>query len=143
MLVRFRQDVIDLKPASVVILGGTNDIAENGGKTTLEAIEQNIQSMAELAQVNGIRVVLSSVLPAYDYPWRTGLEPADKIYALNQWMEEFCAEKHLVYLDYYPDMVDTRRGMRADLSADGVHPNPAGYGIMEPLADAAIAASLR
>jgi lysophospholipase L1-like esterase len=143
MLVRFRQDVIELKPAAVVILGGTNDIAENGGKTTLEAIEENLQSMVELARVNGIRVVLASVLPAFDYPWRRGLKPADKIYALDQWIEAYCAEKHLVYLDCYPSMVDGRRGLRPELSEDGVHPNAAGYAIMEPMAEKAVADVLR
>lgn len=143
MLVRFRQDVINLKPALVVILGGTNDIAENGGKTTLEAIEQNLQSMAELARFNGIRVVLSSVLPAYDYPWRRGLKPADKIFALNRWIASYCAQQGLVYLDYYPATTDARRGMRAEFSKDGVHPNSAGYAVMEPLATSAIAKALR
>jgi lysophospholipase L1-like esterase len=139
MLVRFRQDVIALKPVTVVILGGTNDIAQNGGLTTLEAVEENIQSMVELAQGNGIRVVVASVLPALDYPWRKGLEPAEKIYALNAWIKAFCAEKHLVYIDYYSPMVDANKGMKAELSKDGVHPNAAGYAIMEPLAKEALA----
>jgi lysophospholipase L1-like esterase len=139
MLVRFRQDVIALKPVTVVILGGTNDIAQNGGLTTLEAIEENLQSMVELAQVNGIRVELASVLPAFDYPWRKGLEPAEKIFALNRWIEGFCADKHLVYIDYYSPMVDANKGLKAELSQDGVHPNAAGYAIMEPLAKKALA----
>jgi lysophospholipase L1-like esterase len=138
MLVRFRQDVIDLKPAAVVILGGTNDIAENGGITTLEAVEQNLQSMVELARVNGIRVVLSSVLPAIGYPWRPGIQPADKISQLNRWISSFCARNGLVYLDYYSPMVDDRRGLRPELSTDGVHPNGAGYAMMEPLAESAV-----
>jgi len=138
MLVRFRQDVIDLKPAAVVILGGTNDIAENGGITTLEAIEQNLQSMVELARVNGIRIVLSSVLPATGYPWRPGIQPADKISELNRWIASFCARNGLVYLDYYSPMVDDRRGLRPELSTDGVHPNGAGYAVMEPLAESAV-----
>lgn len=139
MLVRFRQDVIALKPVAVVILGGTNDIAENGGKTTLEDIEENLQSMVELAQLHGIRVVLASVLPAIDYPWRRGLQPAEKIYALNRWIEAFCADKHLRYIDYYSPMADGNKGMKPELSQDGVHPNAAGFAIMEPLVKKALA----
>jgi lysophospholipase L1-like esterase len=142
MLVRFRQDVIGLTPAVVVILGGTNDIAENGGLTTLEAIEENLQSMVELARLHGIRVVLASVLPTLDYPWRPGLKPADKISGLNRWMEEFCTQNHLVYLDYYSAMVDASRAMRPDLSGDGVHPDLAGYLVMEPLTEEAIRTAL-
>ena len=143
MLVRFRQDVIDLRPLAVVILGGTNDIAQNGGVTTLEAIEQNLQSMAELARVNHIRVVLSSVLPVYDYPWRRGLEPADKIFELNRWIAAYCSRSNLVYLDYYSPMVDARRGLRAEYSTDGVHPNGAGFAVMEPLVETALRKALR
>jgi len=143
MLVRFRQDVIWLRPAAVVILGGTNDIAENGGITTLEAIEENLQSMVELARSNRIHVVLASVLPALDYPWRPGLQPADKISALNRWIEAFCAKNHLVYLDYYTAMVDGKRALRPELSNDGVHPTSAGYAVMEPLAEGAIRKALK
>lgn len=142
LLVRFRQDVIGLKPAAVVILAGTNDIAENGGPTTLEAIEDNLQSMAELAQCNGIRVVLASILPVLDYPWRPGLQPADKITALNRWIVAFCARNRLVYLDYYSAMVDEKRGLRPDLTRDGVHPTTAGYAVMAPLAEQAIRETL-
>jgi lysophospholipase L1-like esterase len=143
LLVRFRQDVIGLRPAVVVILAGTNDLAENGGPTTLEAIEDNLQSMAELARLNGIRVVLASVLPVLDYPWRTGLQPADKISALNRWIAEYCAKNHLVNLDYYSAMVDEKRGLRADLTKDGVHPTSAGYAVMMPLAEKAIREALK
>jgi len=143
MLVRFRQDVIGLKPAVVVILGGTNDIAENGGITTLEAIEGNLQSMVELAGANGIHVVLASVLPTLDYPWRPGLNPRDKIAALNNWMRQFSHRNHLVYLDYYSAMVDAHGALRPELSKDGVHPTSAGYLIMEPLADKAIRSALK
>ena len=143
MLVRFRQDVIDLKPKVVVILAGTNDIAGNTGPSTLEMIEDNLKSMTELAQRNGIRVVLSSVLPVYDYPWKPGLEPAPKIVALNDWMEQYAKSVGAVYLDYWTALADARHGMRAEYSADGVHPNEAGYRVMAPLAEKAIAEALR
>ena len=143
MLVRFRQDVIALKPAVVVILAGTNDIAGNTGPSTLEMIENSLMSMSELAQANGIRVVLSSVLPVHDYPWRPGLEPAPKIVALNAWMKAYAARIGAVYLDYHTAMADGRQGMRRDLASDGVHPTEAGYRVMAPLAEAAIAEALR
>lgn len=143
MLVRFRQDVIALKPAVVVILAGTNDIAGNTGSSTLEMIEDNLASMSELARANGIRVVLSSVLPVYDYPWKPGLEPAPKIVALNAWMKQYAATHNAVYLDYHSAMADERQGMKSDLATDGVHPNEAGYRIMAPLADRAIAEALK
>jgi lysophospholipase L1-like esterase len=143
LLVRFRQDVIDLKPKVVVILAGTNDIAGNTGPSTLEMIEDNLASMAELAKANGIRIVLSSVLPVYDYPWRPGLEPAPKIIALNKWMKDYAKQHGAVYLDYHSAMADERGGMRSELASDGVHPNEAGYRIMAPLAERAIAEALR
>jgi lysophospholipase L1-like esterase len=143
MLVRFRQDVIMLKPAVVMILGGTNDIAQNGGLVTLEAVEENLQSMAELARANGIKVVLSSVLPAFDFPWRRGLQPADKIVALNRWIEAYCAQNGIPYANYFPPMVDGRGGLRAEFSSDGVHPNEAGYGVMDPIAEDAIRLALK
>lgn len=142
MLVRFRQDVIALRPAVVVILAGTNDIAGNTGPSTLEMIEDNLASMAELAQANGIRVVLSSVLPVYDYPWKRGLEPAPKIVALNAWIRQYAASHGAVYLDYHSAMADARQGLRAELSGDGVHPNEAGYRVMAPLAERAIAEAM-
>lgn len=143
MLVRFRQDVVALKPKVVVILAGTNDIAGNTGPSTIEMIEDNLASMTEIAKANGIRVVLSSVLPVYDYAWRPGLEPAPKIVALNKWMKAYAAKTGEVYLDYHSAMADARQGMRADLSNDGVHPTEAGYRVMAPLAEAAIARALR
>lgn len=143
MLVRLRQDVIGLAPAVVVILAGTNDIAGNTGPSTIEMIEDNLASMAELAQAHGIRVVLSSVLPVYDYPWRPGLEPAPKIQALNAWMKDYASKHGAVYLDYYSAMVDGRGGLKAELGTDGVHPNEAGYRVMAPLAEQAIAQALR
>jgi lysophospholipase L1-like esterase len=142
MLVRFRQDVIALQPAVVVILAGTNDIAGNTGPSTLAMIADNLTSMVELARANGVRVVLSSVLPAYDYPWRPGLEPAGTIVALNAWMREYAASHDVGYIDYHSAMADERQGLRADLTYDGVHPNEAGYRVMAPLAERAIAAAL-
>jgi lysophospholipase L1-like esterase len=143
MLVRFRQDVIALKPAVVVILAGTNDIAGNTGPSTLEMIEDNLVSMTELGKANGIRVVLSSVLPVYDYPWKPGLEPAAKIVALNAWIKSYAARAGAVYVDYHSAMADARQGLRAELSVDGVHPNEAGYRVMAPLAEKGIAEALR
>jgi lysophospholipase L1-like esterase len=142
MLVRFRQDVIDLKPAVVVILAGTNDIAGNTGPTTLEAILGNIASMAELARANNISVVLSSVLPAFDYPWKPGLQPAEKIFELNKMIKQYAQAHGCEYLDYFSSMSDERKGLKAGLGGDGVHPNLAGYKIMEPLAEKAIADAL-
>ena len=143
MLVRFRQDVIALKPAVVVILAGTNDIAGNTGPSSLEMIEDNLMSMTELAKANGIRVVLSSVLPAFDYPWKRGLEPAQKIVALNSWIKSYAARVGAEYLDYHSSMADERQGLRADLTNDGVHPTEPGYRIMALLAEQAIAKALR
>ena len=143
MLVRFRQDVIALKPAVVVLLAGTNDIAGNTGPSSLAMIEDNVASMAELARANGIAVVLSSVLPVFEYPWKRGLEPAGKIVALNAWIKQYAATHGDVFVDYHSAMADERQGMKADLSGDGVHPNEAGYRIMAPLAERAIAEALR
>ena len=142
ILLRFRQDVIALKPKVVVILAGTNDIAENTGPTTLAAIEDNLTSMVDLAERNGIRVVLSSLLPALQYPWRPDLAPVEKIRALNDWMKDYAAKERLVFIDYHSAMANDKRGLKAELSADGVHPNKAGYAVMAPLAEKAIAAAL-
>lgn len=143
MLVRFRQDVIDLRPKVVVLLAGTNDIAENTGKTTLRDIENNIASMSDLARANGIRLVLCSVLPASDFPWRRGLEPAPKIRALNTWIKDYAAKNGFVYVDYYSSMATSDGGLKSELSLDGVHPNAAGYEIMAPLAEAGIEEALK
>ena len=143
MLVRFRQDVIALKPKVVVLLAGTNDIAENTGKETLEEIGNNIASMSDLARANGIRVVLCSVLPASEFHWHKGLEPAPKIKALNAWIKDYAAKNGLVYVDYYTSMANEEGGLKAELSPDGVHPNKAGYEIMAPLAEAGIAEALK
>lgn len=142
MLVRFRQDVIDLHPSVVVILGGVNDLAENTGPTTVDAIFGNIVSMAELARANGITVIVSSVLPAAGFRWRHGLEPAPRIVALNARLRAYAADHQLVYVNYHAAMDDGHGGLRSDLTEDGVHPNLAGYRVMEPLAASAIAAAL-
>jgi lysophospholipase L1-like esterase len=143
MLVRFRPDAIDLKPAVVVILAGTNDIAGNTGPSTLEMIEENIISMAELAKANSIKVVLSSVLPAFDYPWKPGINPAEKIVALNAMIKKYADNNGIIYLDYFSSMADERNGLKSEYSDDGVHPNEAGYRVMAPLAEEAIAKALK
>jgi len=150
MLIRFRRDVIELKPKVVVILAGTNDLAGNTGPTTLEAIEDNFRSMAELATANGIRVVFASVLPVSDYEVRdskpitqTVRRPPDQILALNKWLKDFAATHHYVYLDYFSAMADDKGFLKEELSNDGLHPNTAGYAVMAPLAEAAITASLK
>lgn len=138
MLIRMRPDVIELDPAVVVILAGTNDIAGNTGPMTLEEILGAIKSMSELAEANGVKVVLSSVLPVYDYPWRPGLEPNIKIPKLNEMIKAYASVKGFVYLDYFTAMVDDRNGLPKKYAEDEVHPTELGYSVMEPLAKAAI-----
>lgn len=138
MLIRFRQDVVDLNPIAVVILAGTNDIAENTGISTLEMIMDNLKSMTEIAKANGIKVILSSVLPAFDYPWRPGLNPNVKIPQLNKMIKEYADQNHVIYLDYFSAMVDEKNGLPIKYSEDGVHPNEEGYKVMEPLVEEAI-----
>lgn len=143
LLVRFRPDVVALRPRAVVILAGTNDIAGNTGPSTLAMIEDNIASMVDVALANNIRVVLCSVLPVYDYPWRPGLTPAPKILALNAWLRDHARRRGLAYADFHSAMADARGGLPPTLAADGVHPNAAGYGIMAPIVERAIAEALR
>lgn len=142
MLLRFRQDVIALQPRVVVLLAGTNDIAGNTGPATLEMIMDNIKSMSELAESNGIAVVLCSVLPAYSYPWRPGLRPMEQIPALNALLKAYAEESGHVYLDYFTALANERNGMDEDLAHDGVHPTKKGYEVMAPLAEAAIREAL-
>lgn len=143
MLVRFRQDVINLQPKVVVLLAGTNDIAGNTGPATLSMIMDNIKSMAELAHAHGIKVILSSTLPAFDYPWKPGLEPAGKIMALNNMIKAYAEEKNHIYLDYFSKMVDERNGLPKKYAEDEVHPTVEGYKVMEPLVEKAIAQALQ
>jgi lysophospholipase L1-like esterase len=143
MLVRFRQDVINLKPAVVVILAGINDIAENNGPSRLEDVFGNLVSMAELARINHIKVVLASVTPAFAFPWRQAINPVPKVKALNNMIRAYAEKNHLVYLDYFTAMADSRSGLPANLSKDGVHPNLEGYKMMEPLAEHAISEALK
>ncbi|GAB3906693.1 SGNH/GDSL hydrolase family protein [Mucilaginibacter boryungensis] len=131
MLIRFRQDVINLKPKAVVLLCGTNDIAGNKGPSTLEMIADNISSMCELAKANHIKVVLCSVLPANKFPWKPDLEPAEPIIKLNAWIKAYAQEHRFAYVDYYQAMVNEEKGMKAGYTEDGVHPNKAGYTVME------------
>src|SRR6266516_3648052 len=151
MLIRFRPDVIALKPKVVVILAGTNDIAGNTGPTTLQAIEVNLTSMAELARANGIRTVLASLLPISDDEKtkegkpiiRTTQRPPEQIKAINEWMRKYATENKLTYLDYYSAMIDEKGFLKDELSEDGLHPNQKGYAVMAPLAEQAIVAALK
>jgi lysophospholipase L1-like esterase len=143
MLLRFRADVITLQPAVVVILAGTNDIAGNTGPSTLEMILDNLISMAELAGANNIKVILCSVLPAFDYPWNPGLNPDEKIPALNKMIKSYAEKNDIIYLDFFLSMVDDQNGLKEQYTYDGVHPNEAGYKVMEPLAEEAIIKALK
>lgn len=139
MLVRFRQDVIALRPAVVVIFAGVNDIAGNTGPSTLDMIENNLMSMVDLARANGIAVVLCSVLPANKFSWRPELAPAQDIVQLNRWMKQYAAQHGVTWVDFWTPMADERQGLPRSLSADGVHPNEAGYRVMAPLVERGIA----
>lgn len=136
MLVRFRQDVIDLHPAVVVILEGTNDISS--GRLTPEMSENNWKSMVDLARANGIRVVLTSITPSSDFPWHRGMHPAGLIRASNAWLKSYSASHSLVYVDFYSVLVNAEGGMKTDLTVDGVHPTAKGYALMAPLVQAGI-----
>ncbi|MFB2876651.1 SGNH/GDSL hydrolase family protein [Floridanema aerugineum] len=144
MLIRFRPDVIALKPKVVVILAGINDIAGNTGLVTLAMIEDNYASIAELAQTNQIQVIFASVLPINDYSSiaRSQTHLPTKIRALNDWLQRYCLEHNHIYLDYYSQMLDRQGMLRANLADDGLHPNTKGYEIMAPLAESAIEQAL-
>jgi len=147
MLVRFRQDVIDLNPKVVVILAGTNDIAGNTGPIANSDIESNLSSLADLARANGIRVVYSSVLPVFNYTEKSkdffAQRPLARILELNAWIKQYCAKNGIVYLDYFSATVDDKGTLKRELADDGLHPNDAGYKIMAPLAEAAIAKAMK
>lgn len=147
MLVRFRQDVIDLQPKVVLFLAGTNDIAGNTGPMRNEDIEADLASMAELARVHGIHVILASLLPVHNYTEKSkdffAQRPQARILELNQWIKDYCVKNNVVYLDYFSDLVDDHGMMKKDLADDGLHPNAAGFKIMAPLAEAAIEKAMK
>ena len=142
MLVRFRADVIALKPAVVQIMAGTNDIAGNTGPMSEDDTKANIMSMVELAQAHGIRVILASMPPAAGFPWRPGLQTGPRIVSLNAWMKDYARRAGVVYADYWAVLNDGGMGFRPDLAYDGVHPNAQGYAAMAPVAEAAIKKAL-
>lgn len=142
MLVRFRADVVDLEPAAVAILAGTNDIAGNTGPATNKMIQDNLASMAEIASANGIRVILASILPAEDYFWSPGVDPAPRIRAINEWIEDYADDEDHVYLDYHSALVAEDGGLQARYTYDGVHVTAEGYRVMEALVESAIDAAL-
>ncbi|MEL0226809.1 MAG: GDSL-type esterase/lipase family protein [Flavobacteriaceae bacterium] len=131
LLLRFRQDVLGLRPKKVILLAGINDIAENTGPISLEAIMENIKGMTEMAKANGIEMVLCAVLPANSFPWRPSIDPTHKVIALNQMIKAYAQENNLIYVDYYTPMVNDEKGLISTLGYDTVHPNKAGYDIME------------
>lgn len=143
MLLRFKPDVVNLRPAVVVMLAGINDIAGNTGPMTIEQTYDNIVSMAEIARANNIKVIICSVLPAFDFPWRPGKEPAPKVIALNAKLKAYAQQQKLVYVDYFSAMKDDRNGLPPHLAKDGIHPTEEGYQIMEPLVEKAIAEALK
>jgi len=138
MLLRFRQDVIELKPYAVIILAGINDIAENTGPISIENSFGNIVSMVELAKSNNIKIILSSILPADRFPWRPDIKPVEKITQFNKMLLQYAKENNLIYIDYYSEMVDSEKGLDKKFTKDRVHPNLAGYKIMRPLVEEAI-----
>ena len=147
MLVRFRQDVINLQPKAVVILAGTNDIAGNTGKISNDDIEANYASIAELARAHGIKVIFSSILPVHNYTPESqdffAQRPVERVLALNRWLKDYCAANDLIYLDYFTAMVDDKGMLKRDLANDGLHPNKAGFAIMAPMAEKAIAKAVQ
>ncbi|MBB5712271.1 SGNH/GDSL hydrolase family protein [Sphingomonas xinjiangensis] len=142
MLVRFRQDVIDLRPQAVHIMAGTNDVAGNTGPATMETVQGNIRSMAELARANGIKVILASIPPAGEFPWAKDKRPVPQIAAMNLWLRGYAAQNRFTFVDYHRAMALPSGAMKPGLASDGVHPTAQGYAVMAPLALAAIAKTL-
>lgn len=138
MLVRFKADVLDLKPRTVHILAGTNDIAGNTGPTTLARIQNNLMAMAEQAKAHGVHVLLGSILPAKSYNWRPSIRPSASIKAMNAWLKDYAERAGYTYVDYYSAVVDSNEGLKKSLSPDGVHPNTEGYAVMRPLVQRAL-----
>jgi lysophospholipase L1-like esterase len=143
MLVRFRQDVIALKPLAVHIMAGTNDVAGNTGPLTMTTIEGNIQTMAELARANGIKVLIASIPPAKAFSWNVAIKPAPQIAALNAWLKDYARLNRFTYVDYYAALAQPDGAMKPDLASDGVHPTRAGYALMRPIALSAVRVALR
>ena len=136
MLIRFKPDVVDLKPEIVVILAGTNDIAGNTGPSNAKMITDNIFSMAEIAKAYQMKVVLSSILPVYEYDWAREIkDPPSTIQAVNDALNQYASDHGLIYLDYFSSMVDERQSLNSDYTSDGVHPNESGYILMSSLAE--------
>ena len=143
MLLRFQQDVVSLHPAAAVFLGGTNDVAGNSGPVSLETTESYIESMAEIAQANGIKMILASQLPVIDFPWNRGTNPAPALLALSAWEKQYAAAHGLAYVDYYSALVGSDGGFRPGLSSDGVHPTAKGYEVMTPIVEKVLDEVLR
>lgn len=142
MLVRFREDVLALKPQAVHIMAATNDVAGNTGASTMAIVQGNIQTMAELARAHGIKVIIASTPPAAAFPWSPGKQPSPQIVALNRWLRSYAAQNRFTYVDYYAALATPEGAMKPGLASDGVHPTAAGYAIMKPLALAAIQRTL-
>ncbi len=142
MLLRFRQDVIDLHPRAVHIMAGTNDIAGNTGPMPILETEANIMTMSELARLHGVRVILASIPPAANFPWRPSVETISKIAVLNAWLKAYAAQTGAVYADYTAVLGDGHGGMKPGLSVEGVHPTAQGYAVMAPVAERAIAGAM-
>lgn len=138
MLLRFYEDVLALDPEVMVLKAGINDIAQNSGPYNPLQTLNNIKAIAQLARANGIKVILCSVLPASDFRWRPGLEPGDKVIALNNSIRDFAKTEGFYYLDLYSSVVDDKKGMKAEYANDGVHPTVEGYKVLEPLVEDAI-----
>ncbi|MGA2190066.1 MAG: GDSL-type esterase/lipase family protein [Steroidobacteraceae bacterium] len=138
MLLRFRQDVIDLRPAMVHIMGGTNDIAGNTGPSTLQMVQDNYLGMTDIAMANHVHLIFASIPPAHDFPWRPGLDTRTPIAALNEWLQDHARRVHATYANYFAVLADGEGGMRRGLASDGVHPTEEGYALMRPVAEAAL-----